>query len=315
VPSPDPSDFASIADVCDVVVHRGADAPEGTVPDVLIEIPHGATRASDFARLAARLRGPFPEGLRDFFFVNTDVGAPEVAAALARALVAAEADRTVLVVRCLLPRTFVDCNRVIDAGAAATASAAGGVTPGIVEYVRDPQDLALLLALHRSYADLVALAFDAVCGAGGLGLMLHSYAPREVDVPVDERIVERLRAAYAPETVETWPLRAEADLITRDAEGRRLADPELVAAVTGALRAAGLDAREGATYALHPSTMAYRHAERHPHRTLCLELRRDLLVPVFTPFSEMPADPARVGAVGRVLAAALRAYWAARALP
>lgn len=309
------SGFASIPDVCDVDVYRGADAPDGAAPDLLIEVPHGATRAADFARLAARLHGPFPDGLQDFFFVNTDVGAPEVAVALAQALVAAEADRTALVVRCLLPRTFVDCNRVIDAGAAATASAAGGVTPGIVEYVRDAQDLALLLSLHGTYADLVARAFDAVCGAGGLGLMLHSYAPREVDVPVDERIVERLRAAYAPETVETWPLRAEADLITRDPEGRRLADPDLVAAVTGAFRAAGLDAREGATYALSPSTMAYRYADRHPHRTLCLELRRDLLVKAFTPFSEMPADPARADAVGRVLAAALRAYWAARALP
>ncbi len=261
--------------------------------------------------MAADLVGPFPEGLRDFFFVNTDVGAPEVAEGLARALVVAEPTRSVLVVRCLLPRTFVDCNRLIDAAAPATRSAEGGVTPGIVEYVRDPGDLSVLLSHYGAYRSLVERAFARIVGARGVGLMLHSYAPREVDVPVDERIVERLRAAYAPDQVEAWPLRAEIDMITRTAEGTRLANGDLVAALGGSLRAAGYDTQEGSTYALHPSTLAHHFAAQHPGRTLCLEMRRDLLVDTFTPFEEMPGDPERTERMARALAAGFRAYWAA----
>ena len=305
--------YASPPGVADVRIRRGADADAEAPPDLVIEVPHGATRATDFDRLAARLRSPFPEGLKDFFFVNTDVGAPEVADALAASLVAAEPARTVMTVRCLLPRTFVDCNRVIDSLAPASRSQVGGVTPGIVEYVRDPADLRLLLRLYETYRELVTRAFDAVCAAGGLGLMLHSYAPREVDVPVDERIVERLRQAYAPDKIETWPLRAEVDLITRSEAGTRMASGDLIAALLGALRAAGLDAREGSTYLLHPSTVALWLAERHPERTICLEMRRDLLVGAFTPFAEMPGDPVRTAGMARALAAGIRAYWAATA--
>jgi hypothetical protein len=136
--------------------------------------------------------------------------------------------------------------------------------------------------------------------------MVHTYAPRSVDVPVDERIVERLREAYLPENVGRWPLRPEVDLITRDPEGRRLAADALVEAVAAAFRAAGLAVAEAASYALHPATLAASFAARFPGRTLCLEVRRDLLVGAFTPFEEMAIDPAKADRVAAALAAGIR---------
>ena len=139
-----------------------------------------------------------------------------------------------LIILLALIGALVIAGLIMAAGVAAiTMTSKGGVSKAtvleidfeqlIVEYVRDADDLALLLSLYDQYRALVRRAFEGICGAGGLGLMLHSYAPREVDVPVDEKIVERLRAAYAPDTVETWPLRAEVDMITRTAEGTRRA--------------------------------------------------------------------------------------------
>ncbi len=295
----------SIPNVADVRVHRGARAAPDATPDLLLEVPHGATRASHFDALAAELKGPFPDDLRSFFFVNTDVGAPEVADALARRVVAEHPDRTVLVVRCLIPRTFIDCNRVIARDAKPQASGTGDVTPGLAPYVSDPEDQRLLLDRYWEYRTLVTDAVDAVCGAGGTALMLHSYAPREVDVPVDDRIVDRLREAYEPDRVGTWPLRPAVDLIVRTPEGEVLASEALCGAVRSAFEAEGFEVAEGKTYPLHPSTLAHLLASRHPGRTLCLEMRRDLLVPAFTPFDEMPGDPAKVGRMAGALAAAL----------
>jgi hypothetical protein len=295
----------SIPEVAEVTRLLGARARAPQRPDLVLEVPHGATRAAHFDALAARLVGPFPADLRDFFFVNTDVGAPEAALEVARRVVARESERTALVVRCLVPRTFVDTNRIIDPAAAATTSRAGQMTPGIVSYVKDPRDLATLLERHGAYRRLVEAAFESVCGHGGRGVMLHSYAPREVDVPVDERIVERLHAAYQPDQVERWPLRSEVDLITTAPDGVLLADAALAERVRAAYGAADVAVAENKAYHLHPSTVAHSLALRHPGRTLCLELRRDLLVRAFTPFSEMHADPARIARMAAPLAAAL----------
>lgn len=297
--------WQSIPEVCEVTVVRGARVSQQAEPVLLVEVPHGATRAAHYDQLRRQLQGDYPDDLRDFFFVNTDVGAPEVALALAGEFVAAQPGSCAVVVRCLVPRTFVDCNRVIAADATPSASAAGEVTPGLHAYVRDPRDRALLLARYAAYRQLVTAAFAAVCGQGGHGLMLHSYAPRSIDVPVDEHIVRHLRAAYAPERIGGWQLRAEVDLITRDPDGRMLASPELSAAARQRLAAAGYAVAEGNAYALHPVTLAHEFAVRHPGATLCLELRRDLLVPEFTPFAEMVPDPARVERAAAALAAAV----------
>ncbi len=303
-------EFASIPGTCDVHHVRGARSTGGI--DLLLEVPHGATRARDFAQLREQLCGTFPADLQDFFFVNTDVGAPEVALAVAERFVAADPSRSALVVRCLVPRTFVDCNRMIDGATLARASAAGEMTPGLHAWVQDPRDRSLLLRHHGAYRELAEAAFDAACGSGGLALMVHSYAPRSIDVPVDERIVERLRAEYEPGRLEAWPERAPVDLILDEADAAPTASAALAAAVEHAYRAAGLHVARNGSYALHPVTTAFHFSARHPQRTLCLELRRDLLVHAFTPFAEMGVDPARVERMAAPLARAVLDAFAAR---
>jgi N-formylglutamate amidohydrolase len=293
----------SIPEVCEVALLRGAQA--GPEPDLLLEVPHGATRAADFDRLRAELRGDYPAELREFFFVNTDVGAPEVARRVAERVVAADPRRAALVIRCLLPRTFVDCNRVIDAASEPRTSAPGELTAGLHAWVRDEHDRRLLLARYAAYRALVEQACARVCGGGGRAVMVHSYAPRSIDVPVDEHIVAALRAAYAPGRLEQWPLRAPVDLIVDSPEGERLAEEELVARLLHGFDAAGLEAVLNGAYSLHPATLAAVLARRHRGRTLCLEFRRDLLVPEFRPFVELHPDPVRVDRAAAPLAAEL----------
>jgi len=290
---PDAS-WRSIPDVAEYALVRGAAAQ--SEPTLLFEIPHGATRAAHFDALRGALVGTYPDDLRDFFFVNTDVGAPELALRVALAVVTAQPTRSVAVLRSLIPRTFVDCNRVIE-------SAPAGMTPGVHVWVKDPRDLALLLARYRAYRELAESLYAGVCGRGGLALMLHSYAPRSIDVPVDENIVASLRAAYRPEKIGSWPLRAEVDLIADDPEGRTLAPEPLVRE----LLASDLHAVRCGSYALHPSTLAHAFATKYPGRTLCLEVRRDLLVEEFTPFAEMRADPGKFERLALTLARAVLA--------
>lgn len=297
--------LASIDGVLDVDVVRGADAA-AAAPSLLVEIPHGATRTADFDRLAARLTSPLPAGLVDFFHVNTDVGAPELAVAIAHRLVAADPARAVAIVRCRIPRTFIDCNRRLDASAADFK--AGKVTPGLMPWITSEDDRALLRELHQTYVAAVAAA-DAALAADGAVLLLHSYAPRTVDVEVDERIVDALHAAYAPAALPTWPLRPELDVIGRALDGTDHAPPAVAAALRAGLAAAGLTAADSATYPLHPSTLAWDHVVRRPGRTLCLEVRRDLLADPFTPFAEMTIGPALVDRLADPIAAALARWW------
>ncbi|MCG3133967.1 MAG: hypothetical protein HMLKMBBP_01236 [Planctomycetes bacterium] len=292
---------ASVPGVCEVL-RFGA---RGQAPALLFEVPHGATRRAHFDALRARMRGEFPEGLEDFFFVNTDVGATEYAAAAAEAWCAAAPGRAAVVLRSEIPRTLIDCNRIVDRATRPSATSSGQMTPGVASYVRDPRDLALLLDLHAAYTDAASRAFDAVCGGGGRAVMAHTYAPRSLDVPVDDRIVERLRTEYRPENIGRWPLRAEVDLITTAPDGAMLADPAVVSAARAAFFGAGLRVAENEAYALHPASQAHAFAARFPGRTLCIEVRRDLLVRDFTPFDEMEIDPAKAERIGRLLAAAL----------
>jgi hypothetical protein len=295
--------LASIPGVCDVATFGPARA--GVAPTLVLEVAHGATRARDFDRLRAALRGPYPEDLREFFFVNTDVGAPEVALRVAELLSEADPERAMVVVRCLVPRTFLDVNRLIDTDTAPSTSKPGEVTPGLHAWVRDGADRELLFARYRAYRGLVEGLIDDACLAGGRAVMVHSYAPRSVDVPVDENIVASLRTAYAPGKRETWPLRAPVDLIVDSPAGERLADPALVERTRAAFEAAGFTVALNGAYSLHPITLAGLLAARHKGRVLCLELRRDLLVPEFTPFDEMHTDPAKIERIAAPLAAAL----------
>lgn len=299
------ADGLSIPGVCEVTLVRGARC--AGEPTLLVEVPHGATRAAHFDALEHELAGTFPADLREFFFVNTDVGAPELALRLAELAVERDPARSALVLQSLLPRTFVDCNRVIDAGTRPRSSAAGEMTPGVHAWVRDPRDLELLLARYGAYRARLESAAETILGAGGLALMVHSYAPRSIDVPVDERIVERLRAEYAPERIANWPLRPEVDLICSDPEGRMLASEALAAGFERELGAAGFGVARNASYALHPVTLANRIAGRFPGQTLCFEVRRDLLVEPWTPFAEMRADATRIERIAAPIARALGA--------
>jgi predicted N-formylglutamate amidohydrolase len=296
--------FTSIPDVIDVDLVAGERADSGAAPDLVVEIPHGATRTADFTALAAELESPLPPDLVDFFHVNTDAGAPELGAATARAFVAAEPTRSVAILRCRIPRTFIDCNRQIDA--APEDFKAGKVTPGLMPWITAAADRALLRARYDAYVAAVRAAAAALRPDGAL-LLLHSYAPRTVDVEVDMDIVASLHRAYQPEVEPTWPLRPELDVIARTPDGESRAP----AAVVDALRAgvAPIPVADSATYPLHPSTMAWEHVTARPGRALCLEVRRDLLADPFEPFREMRIGGEKVARLAAPLAAALRHWW------
>ncbi len=297
----------SLPGVCDVELLRGPDADPEAPPDLLVEVPHGATRRAHYDALASQMRSPLPADLHAFFHVNTDVGAWAWGRRVAERLIAADPRRAALVIRCLVPRTLIDCNRVPEAGGGDLRE--GAVTPGLAPYVSHPDDIALLRDLHRRYVARVADALDEVCGAGGLALLPHTYAPRSVGIAqIDAQIVENLRAAWAPGVAETWPLRAPVDLITRTEDGTCSAPEGAEAALVAALEAAGYATEVGGTYFLHPSTLAAAWAARHPGRVVCAEVRRDLLVTAWDPFVEMAVDPAKVDRVAAAFADALEPF-------
>ncbi|MCR9248179.1 MAG: hypothetical protein NXI31_24375 [bacterium] len=304
------SAIRSIDGVCRVELVRGAEAAADAAIDFLFEVPHGATRGEHFTRLHSQLVGDVPADLIEFFFVNTDVGAPELALAIARCVTVAEPQRTALVITSELPRTLVDCNRKLDPDSVPESSRAGQLTPGLPPWIREPADQRRLLELHAAYRTVVAAAFAEVCGRApraddnaGVGLMVHSYAPRSLDVAVDDAIVTHLRHAY--ERPEDWPLRAEFDLITHDPDGRGLAHAALAAQVGENLRAIGRQVESNGVYSLHPSTLAHEFAAAYPGRTLCFEARRDLLVAEFVPFVELEVAAAKVTPLADAFARAL----------
>ncbi len=300
--------LTSIPGVLDALVLRGERAGTGAVPDLLIEVPHGATRSADFTALETELHSPLPAGLIDFFHVNTDAGAPELGEAVARRLVATRPELTVALLCCRIPRTFIDCNRQIDA--APEDFKAGKVTPGLMPWITAPEDRVLLRARYQRYVDAVRAASAALAPSGAM-LLLHSYAPRSVDVEVDLDIVTSLRRAYQPEIEPTWPLRPALDVIARAVDGTSHAPAAVVQALVQALAADGLEVADSATYPLHPSTLAWEHVLRRPGRVLCLEVRRDLLAAPFQPFVQMHIGAAEVARLAGPLATALGLWWPA----
>jgi len=294
----------SIEHVAHVEQLRGSLADPEAAPDLLVEVPHGADRRHHYDGLRERLRGDLPDDLHLFFHLNTDVGAWAYGRATALALLAAEPTRAVLLVRSLIPRTFVDCNRLADYGGGRLDQ--GSLTPGIPSYVRDHADRALLLELHAQYVDLARRAYAAVCGAGGLALVPHSYGPRSLGIDaIDDAIVTKLRWACAPDRHDTWPLRAEVDLLTRDGDGREFAPAGIEAQLLDGFARAGFSPEANGTYYLHPSTLGHAWSTTYPGRVLSLEIRRDLLVEAWTPFEEMRPVPELCERVARVLAPAL----------
>ncbi len=302
--------LAGIEGVAFVERLHGASADPSAPPSFLVEVPHGADRRAHYDALRERLVGDLPEDLHVFFHVNTDVGAWDYGRRVAERILEARPDRSALLVRCLVPRTFVDTNRLEEA---TDDLAKGGLTAGVAPYVRDPRDVALLLELHRAYVGLTERAYELVCGGGGFALSPHTYGPRSMGIAkIDDSIVQALRDAHEPEAWERWPVRAEIDLITRDGEGALYAPEGMPERLLEAYRALGFHAVENGTYTMHPSTQGWRWATRHPGQVLCLEVRRDLLVERWLPFEEMRVLPEAADRVAAPLAREIDAWLAAR---
>ncbi len=275
----------SIPGVCEVARIGGGGRRPATF---LIEVPHGATTPDHYATVRNRLRSPLPDRLEEFYFVNTDVGAPECAAEIAELIVAgSEGPETrVLIVRSLVPRTFIDCNRAAEI--ATDDFRRSKLTPALPEYIVDPDDASELQRLYDAYQSVARAAYDEVCGNRGLALTLHTYAPKSVGIhTVDATIVRRLHEAYRPPLYDSWPDRPDVDLINRSSDGEELAPEELVSRLRHNYEQIGIEATESRTYQLHPATMAYRQSRRFPGRVLCLEISRGLLADPFEPFRPM----------------------------
>lgn len=290
----------SIPDVCDVEVHSSKGGGEGAAPELLIEVPHGATLESHFQAIRKRLAGALPERLVEFFFVNTDVGAPECAHEIA-SMVSSATGRSVIVIRSLIPRTLIDCNRSIGDRRDADLNAA------LPDYIADPSDARLLFDLYRAYQEATREAYDLVCGGGGLALALHSYAPRSIqlDDPDDSEIVDQLHRAYEPEIYALWPVRPLVDVISETEHGSCLAPAGLVTSIVGNFAQIGVSVGRNETYRLHAGTLAAEHAGRYPGQTLCVEIGRAGLVEEFLPFSQMSACPSKIRRMAQPIARAL----------
>ena len=298
------STLASILGVCDIAVHR----PEGAARAwLLVEVPHGATRRADYDAVASAMKSRLPAQLEHFFFVNTDIGAPEGAEWIGKTLSAQGFG--VVVVRCLIPRTFIDTNRVV--APSNQGLVVDGLTPAIPGYLEDKGDAAMLIVMHSVYHRVVSQAYASLCGqAHGLALQLHSFSPRSVQIEkTDAGIVEALHAAYVPQVYAKWPERPQVDLISATEDGSSKTAPKLVAALKAAYVEAGIDAKENATYHLHPVTMGLVYARAHPDQVLCVELNRGLVADPFVPFGVSPISPQKVermvAPIARALAEAL----------
>jgi len=298
------SRIGSVAGICDVEVVSGPRSRAGEPPGWLIEVPHGATRGKQFDEIRRRLVGEFPDDLKDFFYVNTDVGSIECARHVARMLVDSAGDtNSVLLVRGLVPRTFIDFNRVIEGGP--TAEVRDGVTPGLPEYVTHPRDIGTLQAMHAEYVSVAERAYQVVCGNGGNALILHTYAPRSIRIDrVDDGIVAALHRAYEPGIYETWEKRPDVDLISEDADGERLAPAGLVEQLRTRFARIGVTVAENQTYRLVPETLGYVHSKQYLGRVACIEVSRGLLADPFTPFAEMTIDDASARRMAAPIAAA-----------
>ena len=278
----------SVPVVCNTGIVAGEKAKaKDAPPDLLIEIPHGATKLLHFESVRGLLRDSYDEDLIKFFYVNTDIGAPEAAVAMTRKLVALDPTRRVRILRSLVPRTFIDCNRAPQQGADKKAK----VTAQLPDYIQDSRDIDTLRAYHDAYTEQAERAYAEVCESGGLAITLHTYAPRSVEITdLTHDIVSQLEAAWQPEQAKKWKRRPPVDLITTTDDGEDLSPAELVNAVKSRYQQCGIDAAENATYKLHSGTMGYRWAKRYAGQVLCVEFDRERLVEEWLPLQPMTVD-------------------------
>jgi hypothetical protein len=250
------------------------------------------------------MKGDLPPDLEAFFLVNTDQGAPELAEAIARLYVQEHPDRSVAIIRALIPRTFIDFNRL---PLSPEELAAVGMTPGLMPYIRHPEDQALLRGLHAKYSEAVDVAVKATCGAGGRVLHLHTYAPRSVQIgPIDDNIGATLRAAWVDP--QQWPLRPSIDLIGKAVDGARITPESVLTNLRVAFAHNDQEVGDSESYPLHPVTPSFRYASQWPERVFCVEVRRDILMASGTwqPFVEMRPSHNRVMGIASALSVGLQ---------
>jgi hypothetical protein len=302
--------LSSIESVAHVEVMNGADADTNAPFDLLIEVPHGADERTHYDALFARMKSALPKDLQVFFHVNTDIGAWDYGRKVAELVLAAAPRTRALLIRCLVPRTFVDTNRTL---VARDDLAKGGLTGATPPYITDPADHALLNTLHTEYVNLIDAAYASICGAGGMALSPHTYGPYLLPIErIDEHIVDALRAAHEPAMVSTLKVRAEIDLLTDTKEGERLADPVLTDAIAQNLEGAGFQVARNASYCLLPGSQTHRQSVRYPGRVFCLEARRDLLVETYAPLDAMHIDPNEIERLAQPIAVAIHGWLARR---
>ncbi len=296
-----PDGIESIQNVCELQLLTTPGA-ESARPDLLFEISHGATQRSHYETIRGMLSPDLPDDLIDYFFVNTDVGSTEYARRVAE-IVTESGSHSVLILRCLLPRTFIDTNRII--GADTTEAKGARLTTAMAEYIRDPGDAEKLLAMYQQYHDVAARAYEWICGAGGLAMMPHTYAPRSIQIDsFDEGIGRALRKAYEPEHYEKWAVRPAIDIISECPDGENLSPRSLVRSIRKKYAEIGIEVAENATYQLHPISMAHHYSLKYPGQVLCIEIARDRLADPFSPFEEMHISDKKVSEIANPTAAA-----------
>jgi len=289
----------SIAGICNTGILSGSKADPKAAPDLLIEVPHGATRQEHYETLRGLLSGDYPDDLIKLFFVNTDVGAPETAVAVARGLLAQQPELKIRILRCLVPRTFVDCNREAEDGPSI-------LTPQIPNYVTDPDDIEKVAAFHQNYVAQAELVYDEVCGNGGKALILHTYAPRTVELDSFEgNIVQQLGEAWLPKNRRKWPKRPDVDLITAPPDEPSLAPQDLVEDVRRLYASIKVEVAENATFHLHPETLGLRWSRKYPGHVLCVEINRQRLVKKWAPLEPLEVTPGRVQKMAKPLVSAM----------
>lgn len=295
-------------------LYAGREACESQNPQVFIELPHGATSMAEL-EYAKRFTRDYPGDRHDLFFMaNTDQGSPEYGNYLAQLLtqqkywqkgeLSQKAMNTishlrVAVMRCQIPRTILDVNRLWKRDAAAIES---GLTPGTGPYIKNKDDLSALHDIYDFYQAEAADWYQKVCGQGGFGFNLHTYAPISVQPKDGEYVVDALWRAYRGGDYDLYPVRPEVELITAPEPGRFLSDRQLCDALLKQYQEMGLTVAENEPYPLHESTTAYEHAAKYPGRTLTIEISRKLLAKTFDPFTIMDMDHDQVDRLTRPIA-------------
>lgn len=175
-------------------------------------------------------------------------------------------------------------------------------------WIATAEDRDLLRGRYEQYVAATRKAFASLTPDGAI-LLLHTYAPRTVNVEVDADIVTNIRRAYLPDVEPTWPLRPAIDIIATDMDGVNHAPQAVVGKLRDLLAPDGIEVANGTTYPLHPSTLAFDHVQRRPGKALCIEVRRDLLADPFEPFAQMTIGDAKVAVIAQPLATALQAWF------